>query len=87
MSICSDVYITKAKAKEIVREKLLSQQESLIDAVVASDKNSNSKEDLLDRQTILVDQAISGMKSWDLTRILNDGSDDMTFYNITDRDA
>lgn len=57
MSICSDVFITKEKARAMVKRVLLSQQE------------------------ILIDQAIKGMDTWELTGYLNyDGS--IYYYNI-----
>ncbi len=58
MSICSDVFISREKAREMVKAKLMYQQEKLVEI------------------------AVKNMKDWELTSELNDGSEDLYFYNI-----
>lgn len=59
MSICSAIFITREEARKRVTEKLMYQQQKLIEA------------------------AVKGMKDWELTSELNDGSEDLYFYNIS----
>lgn len=86
MSISSDIFITKAKAQKMVRSKLLEMQESLVEAVLANPKNTATKEELLLQQSLLVTLAVATMKCGELTSQLNDGSEDLYFYNISDND-
>ena len=39
MSICSDVFITKEEAKKLVKEKLMEEQEKLIDLAIKAMDN------------------------------------------------
>lgn len=86
MSICSDIFITEEKARQMVRDKLLSQQVSLIEAVLQSPQNTATKEELLSQQTSLIDLAVAAMPRGELTWVLNDGSEDLYFYNLESED-